>query len=180
MIGVSLGGDEARFPAKLFVDAFAYARAQRTALRRACRRGRWAGERARRRRAAARAAHRARHSRARRREHRRASCGRGAFRSRSVRRRTGLPVRHSPTIPIRTSISIARGCIVTIDCDDPTLFPHLDRARVCARRGGRRVGRAGALRAQRHRRVVRRRAEKRAMEAQLAAAVAELPVAPRS
>jgi len=28
IIGVSLGGDEVRFPAKLFVDAFAYARAQ--------------------------------------------------------------------------------------------------------------------------------------------------------
>jgi adenosine deaminase len=121
VVGVSLGGDEARFPAKLFVDAFAYARAQ--GLLCVAHAGE-AGD---------------------------ATSVRDAVEMLGVDRvghgiraledaRTvellaarGIPFEVCPTSNRLTGASLAeyphphleldrRGCIVTIDCDDPAIF----------------------------------------------------------
>ncbi len=179
VIGISLGGDEARFPAKLFVDAFAYARAN--GLHCVAHAGEADGP------ASVRDAVELLHAQ-------RIGHGIRALEDASTvelladRR---IPLEICPTSNRLTGAALSghphpyldfdrRRCIVTIDCDDPTLFATSIEHEYALVED---VAGPGALE-----RYVRNaidasfagEEEKRAMRSQLAAAIAELPVAPRS
>ncbi len=179
VIGISLGGDEARFPARFFVDAFAYARAH--GLHCVAHAGEADGP------ASVLDAVELLHAQ-------RIGHGIRALEDPSVvdlLSARGIPLEICPTSNRLTGARLpdhphpyldfdSRGCIVTIDCDDPALF-HTSIGReyaiveeVAGADGLERYVRnaVNASFATEH--------EKRAMEAQLAAAVAELRVAPRS
>jgi aminodeoxyfutalosine deaminase len=179
VIGISLGGDEARFPAKHFVDAFAYARAN--GLHCVAHAGEADGP------ASVRDAIDLLHAQ-------RIGHGIRALEHPNTvelladRR---IPLEICPTSNRLTGAALPahpdpyleldrRGCVVTIDCDDPTLFAtsiENEYALVEA------VAGSAALE-----RYVRNAIDasfageeaKRAMRSQVAAAVAKLPVAPRS
>jgi adenosine deaminase len=179
VIGISLGGDEARFPANLFVDAFAYARAQ--GLHCVAHAGEAAGP------ASVRDAIELLH--AERIGHGiRALEDPGVVELLAARR---IPLEICPTSNRLTGAELLeypnpyldfdrRGCIVSIDCDDPTLF-HTTVGREYAL--VEEVAGAAALE-----RYVRNAIsasfagdeEKRAMKALLVAASAELPAPARS
>ena len=179
VIGISLGGDEARFPARSFVDAFAYARAH--GLHCVAHAGEADGP------ASVLDAVELLHAQ-------RIGHGIRALEDPSIvdlLAARGIPLEICPTSNRLTGARLPdhphpyldfdrRGCIVTIDCDDPALF-HTSIEReyaivedVAGSAGLERYARnaVNASFAAEH--------EKRAMEAQLAAAVAELRVAPRS
>ncbi len=178
VIGISLGGDEARFPAKLFVEAFAYARAQ--GLRCVAHAGEDDG----------------------------AGSVRDAIELLGVERighgiralddervvellaakRVALEI--CPTSNRRTGVALAahpypyldfdrKDCVVTIDCDDPAIFgASIEREYALVEQV------AGVAALERYVRNAVAAAfasdqEKRAMEAALTTA-AELPVAQRS
>jgi adenosine deaminase len=179
VIGVSLGGDEARFPANLFVDAFSYARAQ--GLHCVAHAGEAAGP------ASVRDAIELLHAE-------RIGHGIRALEDAGVVELLAacrIPLEICPTSNRLTGAELPdypspyldfdrRGCIVSIDCDDPTLF-HTTLGREYAL--VEEVAGAAALE-----RYVRNaisasfagEEEKRAMKAQLVAAVAELPAPARS
>jgi adenosine deaminase len=179
VIGVSLGGDEERFPAKLFVDAFDYARAQ--GLHRVAHAGEADGAQS------VRDAVELLHAE-------RIGHGIRALQDPATVELLGtrrVPVEICPTSNRLTGAALPqhphpyldfdeRGCIATIDADDPTLFhTSIEREYALVEQ----VAGATALE-----RYVRNAIEatfaapesKRAMEADLAAAVAELQVRPRS
>jgi adenosine deaminase len=179
VVGVSLGGNEAEFPAGLFVEAFDYARAQ--GLRCVAHAGEAAGA------GSVRAA--VELLRAERIGH-----GIRALedpRTVELLSAAQIPLEICPTSNRRTGASLAaypeafteldrRGCVVTIDCDDPALFgASIEREYALVERA------AGGAALERFVRnavaaTFAEDAAKRAMNAQISAAVAELPVAPRS
>jgi adenosine deaminase len=179
VIGVSLGGDEARFPARLFADAFAYARAE--GLHCVVHAGEADG------------AHSVRDAvdvlRAERIGHGiRALEDRGTVEMLAERR---IPLEICPTSNRLTGVALPGrphphvdfdefGCIVTIDCDDPAIFrTSLQREYAAVEQ----VAGAAALERYVRNAIHASFAEahaKQAMEARLAAAVAELQAAPRS
>lgn len=179
VIGVSLGGDEARFPAKLFVDAFACARAQ--GLHCVAHAGEAAGPQSVRDAIELLHAERIGHG-----IH--ALEDSGTVELLAAR---GIPVEICPTSNRLTGATVPNcphpyidfdnaGCMVTIDADDPTLF-HTSIQHEYTQ--VEQVAGAAALE-----RYVRNAIEatfapkeaKRAMESELTAAVAELQVRPRS
>jgi adenosine deaminase len=179
VIGISLGGDEARFPANLFADAFAYARAQ--GLHRVAHAGEAAGPGSVRDAIELLDAQRIGHGI-------RALEDPGVVELLAARR---IALEICPTSNRLTGAQLPdfpnpyvdfdrRGCIVTIDCDDPTLFnTTIEREYALVEE----VAGAAALE-----RYVRNaisasfagEEEKRAMAARLAAANAELPAPARS
>ena len=179
VIGVSLGGDEARFPAKLFVDAFAYARAN--GLHCVAHAGEADGP------ASVRDAIELLHVQ-------RIGHGiraLGDARTVELLADRRIPLEICPTSNRLTGAALPdhphpyldfdrRGCIVTIDCDDATLFAtSIEREYALVEQA------AGSVALERYVRNAiaasfAGEVEKRAMTAKLAAAVAELPAAPRS
>lgn len=179
VIGVSLGGDEARFPASLFVEAFGRAAAE--GLHRVAHAGEADGPASIRDAVKLLGAERIGH-------------GIRALEDAAtvdLLASRGIPLEICPTSNELTGAVVAdhphpyvaldrHGCIVTIDCDDPTIFhTSIGREyelveRVAGPAGLERFVRnaVGAAFAEPH--------EKRGMEARVAAAVAELPAAPRS
>jgi adenosine deaminase len=179
VVGVSIGGDELRFPARLFADAFAYARAQ--GLRCVAHAGEADGPAS---------------------VHdalellgvERIGHGIRAIEDPALvellaarripleicptsNRLTGTELREHP----HPYIDLDRcGCVVTIDCDDPAIF-HTSIAREYA--AVERVAGPAALERYVRNAIAATFAAphaKREMESQLAAAVAELPAVPRS
>ncbi len=179
IIGISIGGDELRFPARFFADAFAYARAN--GLRCVAHAGEVDGPASVRDAVELLRAERIGHGI-------RALHDRALVELLAARR---IPFEICPTSNRRTGSALPehphpyvdldrRGCVVTIDCDDPAIF-HTTIEREYAlveREAGpaaleRYVRNAiGASFAPAH--------AKREMEARLAAAVAEPPAAGRS
>ncbi len=179
VIGIGLGGDEARFPAKLFVEPFAYARAN--GLHRVVHAGEAVGP------ASVRDAIELLHAQ-------RIGHGIRALEDASTvellaERR--IPLEICPTSNRLTGATLSahphpyldfdrRGCIVTIDCDDPALFrTSIEQEYAIVEEV------AGGAALERYARNAvdasfAGEQKKRAMQAQLAAAIAELPVVPRS
>jgi adenosine deaminase len=176
IVGVSLGGDEARFPASLFADVFAYARAE--GLRCVAHAGEADGPQSVRDAVELLGAERIGH-------------GIAALRDDAVvellaEQRIALEV--CPTSNALTGAALdehpapyvdldRRGCVVTIDCDDPTLFGTSIEAEYALVEGV-----AGAAALERYVRNAIHASfasaqEKRTMESQLAAALVELPAA---
>ncbi len=179
VIGISLGGDEARFPPELFVDAFAYARAQ--GLHCVAHAGEAAGPASVRDAVELLRAERIGHGL-------RALEDAPTLELLAVR---GIPLEICPTSNRLTGAALPdhphpyvdfarRGCIVTIDCDDPAIFgASIEREYALVEDA------AGSVALERYVRNAiavsfAGAGEKRAMETQLDAAVAELRVAPRS
>ncbi len=179
VIGVGLGGDETRFPASLFADVFAYARAQ--GLHCVAHAGESAGPASVREAVERLRAERIGHGI-------RALEDRATVELLATRR---IPVEICPTSNRLTGAELADhphpyiefdelGCVVTIDCDDPAIF------RTTLRNEYATVERTAGPQALE--RYVRNAidasfaggGEKRALEAQLSAAVAELHSRPRS
>jgi adenosine deaminase len=179
VIGISIGGDELRFPAKLFAGAFAYARA--AGLRCVAHAGEADGPRS-----VRDAVHLLRAERI---GHGIRALEDAALIDLLAARR--IPLEICPTSNRLTGTALAqhphpyvdldrRGCVVTIDCDDPALFrtsigrEYAVVERVAGPAALERFVRnaVGATFAQPH--------EKREMEARIAAAVAELPATERS
>ena len=179
VIGISLGGDEAHFPAKHFVDAFAYARA--CGLHCVAHAGEADGAGSVRDAIELLGAERIGHGI-------RALEDAPTIELIGARR---VPLEICPTSNRRTGAALTdhpnpfldferQGCVVTIDCDDPAIFgASIEHEYALVER----VAGAGALE-----RFVRNaigatfagNQEKRAMEAAVTAALAELPVAQRS
>ncbi|MBV8198283.1 MAG: adenosine deaminase family protein [Candidatus Eremiobacteraeota bacterium] len=179
VIGVSLGGNESRFPAELFVDAFAYARAQ--GLHCVAHAGE-AGDPQ-----SVRDAIELLHAE-------RIGHGIRALEDPKVVEllaSRAIPLEICPTSNRLTGATLPdypqpyldfdeRGCVVAIDCDDPALFEtSIEREYALVERV------AGAAALERYVRNAIRASfaapqAKRAMEVRLAAAVAELEVRPRS
>ena len=174
VIGVSLGGDEMRFPATLFADAFAFARAQ--GLHRVAHAGESAGAQSVRDAVEILGAERIGHGIA-------ALDDAGTLEMLAQRR---LPLEICPTSNRRTGVALpahphpyadfdAAGCVVAIDCDDPALFgvsieqEYASVERACGTAGLERFVR-NAIAAS-----FASLDEKRWMEAKLSAALAELP-----
>ena len=179
VVGISLGGDEARFPATLFADVFAFARA--TGLHCVAHAG----------------------------EADEASSVRDAIELLGVERighgiraledpttmrmvaERGIPLEICPTSNRRTGLALPQhphpyldfereGCLVTIDCDDPALFGTSIAAEYALVE---QVAGADAL--ERYVRNAIRASfasaqAKETLEAQIARPIAELPAAPRS
>lgn len=179
VVGISLGGDEARFPASLFIEAFAYARAE--GLHRVAHAGEADGAASIRAAVELLGAERIGHGI-------RALEDAATVDLLASRR---IPLEVCPTSNELTGAALAEhphpyvaldrgGCAITIDCDDPTIF-HTSIAQEYEL--VERVAGADGLE-----RFVRNAIDaafadgqaKRAMQAQVAAAVAELPAAPRS
>jgi aminodeoxyfutalosine deaminase len=179
VIGVGLGGDEARFPARLFKDAFAYARAE--GLHCVAHAGEAAGPASVRDAVELLRAERIGHGI-------RALEDAAAIELLAQR---SIPLEICPTSNRLTGAELAGhphphvefdqlGCLVTIDCDDPAIFgTTLQQEYVIVERT------AGPQALERYVRNAIQASfagegEKQAMEAQLAAAVAELHAGPRS
>jgi adenosine deaminase len=179
VVGISLGGDEVRFPAAHFTDAFAFARAN--GLRCVAHAGEADGASSVRDAIELLGAERIGHGIRALEDHRTA----GMLAERGIaleicptsNRLTGvaLPQHPYPYVDLER-----HGCLVTIDCDDPAIFGAslADEYALVERV-------AGAAALERYVRNAIRASfagaqAKRAMEARLAAAVAELPAAPRS
>jgi len=179
VVGVSLGGDETRFPASLFSDAFAYARAH--GLHCVAHAGESDGSASVRDAVELLQAERIGH-------------GIRALQDPQVvemlaSRSIALEI--CPTSNVRTGAALPghpepyveferAGCIVTIDADDPAIFQtSIEREYALVEKI---AGTAGLVRYARNAidASFAGTAEKRAMRAQLADAVAELPVASRS
>lgn len=179
VIGVSLGGDEMRFPARLFVDAFEYARAQ--GLRCVAHAGEADGP------ASVRDAIELLHAE---------RIGHGIRALQDARTvemlaSRGIALEICPTSNARTGAALPehphphiefdrRGCAVTIDGDDPAIFETtLEREYALVEQ----VAGKAALERYVRNAIAASFApaeEKRGMEARLAAAVTELPAGPRS
>jgi adenosine deaminase len=179
VIGISLGGDERRFPAKNFVDAFAYARAR--GLHCVAHAGEADGPESVRDAIELLGAERIGHGI-------RALADARTIELLAARR---IPLEICPSSNRLTGAALAghpnpfldferQGCVVTIDCDDPAIFrASIEHEYALVER----VAGAGALE-----RYVRNaigatfasNEEKRAMEAAVTDAVVELPVARRS
>jgi len=179
VIGVSLGGDEIRFPAALFADAFAYARAH--GLRCVAHAGETGGAASVRDAVGVLRAERIGH-------------GIAALQDPKVLEMLGLrgiALEVCPTSNARTGtmpdgqpnafLELDRaGCIVTIDADDPSIFASsIGREYALVEEV---AGPEALLRYVRNaiRASFATEAEKRTMESHLAAAIAEPPVASRS
>ncbi|HVR46789.1 MAG TPA: adenosine deaminase family protein [Candidatus Binatia bacterium] len=179
VIGIALGGDEARFPARLFADVFAYARAQ--GLHCVAHAGEADGP------ASVRDALELLH--AERIGHGIRALEHPATVETLAQRR--IPLEICPTSNRLTGAELAGhphphvefdqfGCVVTIDCDDPAIFGTTLREEYAI------VERtAGPEALQRYVRNAIHASfagegEKRAMEARLTAAIAELHAGPRS
>jgi adenosine deaminase len=179
VIGVSLGGDEARFPAELFVDAFACARAY--GLHCVAHAGEAAGPQSVRDAIELLRAQRIGHGiRALEDPH-----------TVELLAARGIPLEICPTSNRLTGAELAdhphpyldfdgHGCIVTVDCDDPTLFhTSIEREYALVE------SEAGSAALERYVRNAigasfAAAEQKRTMEVQLMAAVTELPAARRS
>jgi adenosine deaminase len=179
VIGIGLGGDEAKFPARLFENAFAYARA--SGMHRVAHAGEADGAASVREAVAVLGAERIGH-------------GIRALEDRGVvellaERRIALEI--CPTSNQRTGAALREhrhpyvdldraGCLVTIDCDDPAIFETtIEREYALVEA----VAGADALARYVHNAIGASFAtaqEKQAMQAQVAAAVAELPAEARS
>ncbi|HEY6326478.1 MAG TPA: adenosine deaminase [Candidatus Cybelea sp.] len=179
VIGVALGGDEARFPARLFVDAFAYARSE--GLHCVAHAGEADGPASMRDAVELLRAERIGHGI-------RALEDRATVELLATRR---IPLEICPTSNRLTGAELpghshpyvefdALGCIVTIDCDDPAIFrTTLQNEYAIVERT------AGPQALERYvRNAIEAgfagEGEKRAMQVRLAAAVAELHARPRS
>jgi adenosine deaminase len=179
VIGVSLGGDEIRFPAGLFVDAFAYAHSE--GLHRVAHAGEASGAASVRNAVEQLGAERIGHGI-------RALDDPAAVELLAGR---GIALEICPTSNRLTGSALANnphpyidldrhGCTVTIDCDDPTIFKTS-----ITHEYGLVEEAAGAEALERYVRNAIRASfagteAKRAMEARVTTAVAELRVAPRS
>jgi adenosine deaminase len=179
VIGVSLGGDEVRFPAELFVDAFAYARAR--GLHCVAHAGEAAGPQSVRDAVellrAERIGHGIRALEDRRSVELLATRGVALEICPTSNRLTGTVLSGHPQPYVDFDRS---GCIVTIDCDDPAIFhTSIEREYALVER----VAGAAALERYVRNAIAASFAaaeEKRALEARLSAAVTELPAAHRS
>jgi aminodeoxyfutalosine deaminase len=179
VIGVSLGGDEVRFPAELFVTAFAYARAQ--GLHCVAHAGEAAGPQS------VRDAIELLHAE---------RIGHGIYaledpNTAELLATRRIPLEICPTSNRLTGAALPdyphpyvdfdeHGCIVTIDSDDPAIFrTSIQREYALVEQVAGAVALERYIRNAVHASFARAEA-KQAMEAQLAAAIAELEVRPRS
>lgn len=179
VIGISLGGDEVRFPARLYVDAFAQARA--AGLHCVAHAGESDGPASVRDAVELLGAERIGHG----------IRSLQDLRTVEMLASRGVALEICPTSNARTGAALPEhphpyiefdhhGCAVTIDCDDPAIFETtLEREYALVEQV---AGKAALERYVRNAIVASfaRPEEKRAMEARLAAAITELPAGPRS